>query len=459
MCRSLRLVGGAVALAGCGGHEREVRVSVDTSAPAAEVSERFLSVAVDTAMVVGGTFWDPTGGMGATGDHPVPPYDFARPRLRALAAALAPAYLRIGGTDADKTHIDLSDTPATTPPAGYKWILTRAEWDGAVAFAEDLGYQIVVTLDAGEGPRVNGAWRPDDALPLVRLVAERHDPVALWELGNEVNVYPILLGLSVPASQYAADLATARAMLAQELPGARLAGPASAYWPKVGEVVSYVSDTLAAGGSSLDVVTWHYYPQESRRCPMAVVRATAEGTLDPARLDDVRPWAEQVIAARDHAVPRAEVWLGETGSAQCGGEPGVSDAFAATFWWLDELGLLARRGHRIVVRQSLTGSTYGLLEEGTLNPNPDYWASVLWKRLMGSRVLSVQSGDPLVRAYAHCAPSGGGATLVAVYLGSDGAIEVRLPSDGRVFVATAPSLDSRSLELNGVTLEALSDGT
>src|SRR5262249_3929689 len=161
-------------------------IDVDTSAVIATVDDRFLSVAVDTAELVGGVFWDPAGSSTA---QPVPAYDFTRPRLRSLAGELAPAYLRIAGTDAAKTQIDLSAAPARPPPRGYRGVLTRAEWDGAVDFARALDFQIAFTLNAGPGPRENGAWRPDDARPLVELAASRGDPVALWELGNEINLY------------------------------------------------------------------------------------------------------------------------------------------------------------------------------------------------------------------------------------------------------------------------------
>jgi heparanase 1 len=460
----MRAAAGAALVAACSAAPRTVTVTVDPGAPAAQIDERYLSVAVDTAMLVGGTFWDPNGGTGTTGDYPVPPYDFTRPRLRALAGALAPAYLRLGGTDADRTHVDLSATPATTPPAGYKWVLTKAEWDGAVSFARALDFPILFTMNAGAGPRAGGlAWQPGDVEPLVQLAASRGDPVAVWELGNEVNAYPIVDGLTVTPQQYGADLAAARAMLDRDLPGAKLAGPASAYWPAVGEVVTFLGDALAAGGASLDVVTWHYYPQQSERCPIAVRKAGPEVMLDPAKLDEAVTWAKQVIAARDASAPQAAVWLGETGNAQCGGQPGVSDAFAGTFWWLDQLGALARLGLPVSVRQDLSGSNYGLLDDATLDPNPDYWASLLWRRTIGTRVLAASADDPEVRAYAHCLRGGGGAVLLAMNLSATETLAVRAPAlDGTStdrYLVTAADLGARQVELEGETLTAGADGS
>src|SRR5262249_4361112 len=150
----------------------------------------------------------------------------------------------------------------------------------------DLDYQIAFTLNAGRGPRVAGAWTADNARSLVELATSRGDPVALWELGNEINLY-LLQGGDVPPATYAADLATARAMLDAVAPGQRLAGPSSAYWPRAGEIVPYYAAALAAGATaSLDVITWHYYPTQSERCPFVVLRALPKAMLDPANLDE-----------------------------------------------------------------------------------------------------------------------------------------------------------------------------
>src|SRR5262245_48467177 len=86
-----------------------VALDLANDRPAAEIETRFLSVAVDTAQVVGGEFWAPPGqGEGLLRTHAVDHFDFGQPRLRNLARGLAPAYLRIGGTAADWTVYRLS---------------------------------------------------------------------------------------------------------------------------------------------------------------------------------------------------------------------------------------------------------------------------------------------------------------------------------------------------------------
>ena len=74
--------------------------------------------------------------------------------------------------------------------------------------------------------------------------------------------------------------------------------------------------------------------------------------MDPVNLDEAGHWAGKVNGWRDRYAPGKAVWLGETGNAQYGGEPGLSDAYLGGLWWLDQLGLMARLGQEVVVRQS-----------------------------------------------------------------------------------------------------------
>ncbi len=447
-----------------------VIVDVATANPLARVDARFLSFAVDSSQVAGGKWWsEDLTSQGGTGSVKVPPFDFSRPRLRALAAPLAPAFLRIGGSEADRIFYDLSQTPVTEAPAPYQLVLTHAIWDGLAGFARDLGLTVFFTLNAGPGPRdAAKRWVADNARELVRYAAGRADPVGAWELGNEINAFPLIHGLDyqLTGAAYAADLRTARTMLDAEAPGARLAAPSSAYWPVVGEPNPVMADTLREGGDVLDVITWHYYPQQSERCPVASRPAGVDVMLDPAALDEVDTWAADVEKDRDASAPGKPVWLGETGNAQCGGEPGVSDRFAGTFWWVDQLGRLARRGQPVVVRQTLSGSDYGLLDDTTLTPRPDYWASVLWKRLMGTVVLDASADAALVRAYAHCAVAGAdvpaGAVSLAVLNLSINAVTVSVAGTGRrvdAWVLTAEGLDAREVRLGGTVLAAAADGS
>ena len=126
-------------------------LTIDVSAPVATIDERYLSVAVDTAQVVGGLFWSAEPVAQLIGQERQPVYDFTRPRLRALAAELAPAFLRIGGSDADRVLCDMSENPIAEDdlPEGFEFVLTADQVDGVFEFSQALGFDVMFTLSAG----------------------------------------------------------------------------------------------------------------------------------------------------------------------------------------------------------------------------------------------------------------------------------------------------------------------
>ena len=88
------------------------------------------------------------------------------------------------------------------------------------------------------------------------------------------------------------------------------------------------------------------------------------------------------------ALSRAKsLWITETADAACGGNSWVS-TFLDTFRDLNQLGSMAQRGVDVVMHNTLDASDYGLLDENTLAPRPDYWAALLWRKLMGTTVLN-----------------------------------------------------------------------
>jgi heparanase 1 len=442
--------------------ETTAELSVDTAEVAATIDPRYLSVAVDMAQVVGGRFWSSSGEPEVIGQEEVPEYDFSRFRLRALASHLAPAFLRIGGSDSDRVIYDMTDEPIEQAPEGFEFVLTAAQLDGAFEFAEALDYDVMFTLNAGVGVRDDSdAWTPDMARDLVEYVVGNGYDVTLWELGNEWNVFGFILSLGLQVPQIVADFQAASALVDELDPGSLFGGPSSAYWPTPGEILQEVYEPFmqTGGADTIDVITWHYYPQQSQRCPFRTDPYEPEGILNAAGLDRSIGWAEEVQAVRDVEAPGTPIWLGETGHAQCGGQPDSSDRFEGTFWWLDQLGALARRGHQIVVRQTLSGSNYGLIDDDTLEPRPDYWASVLWRRLMGDRVLDVGRGEvaDAVRVYAHCSyQRPGSVSVLAINLDPENAVRLQiegLRGGKELYLLTADALDSAELLLNGIVLD------
>ena len=141
----------------------------------------------------------------------------------------------------------------------------------------------------------------------------------------------------------------------------------------------------------------------------------------------------------------------------------MSDRFVSSLWWLDQLGLLALHEQKVVVRQALVGANYGLLDDTTLAPRPDYFASLLHKRLMGQAVIDVQrapEADPFLRVYAQCAPVRNGhaaVTVLAINLHEGERSVLKWPHAARhdvdCYQVTAPTLDSRVAFLNGIPMK------
>jgi heparanase len=454
-------------------------VKVDLSKPVATVSKQYLSFAIDLSQVVGGKWWNPNASSTETGSGTVhaPIFDFNRKKLDVLASGLAPAYLSIGGSESDKAYYDLISNPGqpTAPPKGYQSVMTAKEWDDVNGFARRNGLQVTFTLNTGPSARKSdGSWDGTNAAGLLAYSAQHGYPIAVWGLGNELNIFWFVHGLKaqVPIAQYDKDLKAARALVKQYEPEARFAGQGSAFWPVLGEPLSlfygYMPYYLKQSGSLTDHVSWHYYPQQSRRGPIASRRAYPSRLLDPKNLDEAGYWADKVRNWRDLYAPGKPIWLAETGNAQFGGEPGLSDVYLSGLWWMDELGILARKGHEVVVRQTLSGMDYGMINDGDLNPRPDYWNSLMWKHLMGSQVYSVQaSGEnsDRLRVYAQASAADETKSVSVLLINIDPQRDATVSFPGfensgfDVYQVNAPDIFGSKVLLNNNELALTADNT
>ena len=436
----------------------------------AHTSPRYISFAVDLDQVTGGMFWSQT--PNARGSAPVTRYDFRRRRLRLLAQALAPAYLRISGTAANETYYDMSTKPLTSPPAAYKRILTKSEWDGVNDFAEVLGLKVVLGINAGTGPRTAaGKWLPDNARQLLRYTARMRYPLAAVEFGNEPNLFSLVSGMpgSYTAADYVHDLKTFNALRKSIVPHAWLIGPGS-FYNNAGSETPYANQAfgplarqvLPAAGGIYDVLTFHEYPATSARCSGAGSGVPPD-PLAPAYLDGVLRADQSLQTLGRTYDPKAPSWDTEGASASCGGQQGYSNRFEATFWYLNALGLLAQHGLAVFIRQTLSGSDYGLIDDATLQPNPDYWAALLWHRLMGTSILRPQlwHAPARLRVCAACRRDGSGTTLLALNLDRSHPATLTLAhsqAPAQLYLVTAPALLGRRVLLNGRPLQTASNG-
>ena len=112
------------------------------------------------------------------------------------------------------------------------------------------------------------------------------------------------------------------------------------------------------------------------------------------------------------------------------------------------------------MHNTLAASDYGLLDQNTFNPRPNYWASVLWHKLMGTTVLDPQvSIAPNTYVYAQClAGRAGGVTLLIINADRQRSFDLDLPTASVRYTLTAKRLEDTTVELNGKPLRLKSSG-
>jgi heparanase len=451
-----------------------------------QVDERFQSYNIEMIEVTGGRFWAPykqaasapadtsqptPGGMPASLYRYRPPLDLANRQLRKLASALGPAYMRVSGTWANTTFFQDSDEAAPAkPPAGFNGILTRAQSRGVVDFAHAVDAELVTSFAVSTGVRdASGVWTPVEADKILRFTRSIGGNIAAAEMFNEPT-FAVIGGApkGYDAAAYGRDAQAFHAYLKKAAPEIEILGPGSigegqSLGPAPGMQLLHSEDMLKAQGpGQLDVFSYHFYPAVSQRC--ARMGAAAAGTTPEAALSDewlARTDREEAFyaALRDRFAPGKPIWLTETGEAACGGDPWAPD-FIDTFRYLSQLGSLAQRGVKVVIHNTLNASDYGLIDEDTLKPRPDYWAAVLWSRLMGTTVLdpgaTQQSG---LHLYAHCLRDHpGGVAVLAINADRTNAKEIALPSAAEQYRLTSADLMSPTIQLNGVELNLTADG-
>jgi len=466
-----------------------IRVTPSTMPKLGTVDSRFVSYNVEMVEVTGGRFWKPYKSAAAVATPPVPPsqgnqqvgmdttrfqyrppIDLANPKLRKLAAALGPSYIRVSGSWANSTYFQNDDNPVpVAPPKGFGGVLTRAEWKDVIDFARAVNDQIVTSFAISPGVRdADGVWTSGQAKAFLDYTKSIRGSIAATEFMNEPT-FPGPGGAPAgyDAAAFAKDVKLFEPFLRRESPKTVYLGPGSV--GGVGEGVPRpagagmgiklvgTEDIMKGTGPAFDAFSYHFYGGVSRRC---MGNTTAYKALTATWLDFSGTVADFYGKIRDQYLPGKPLWLTETAEAACGGDP-LAGQFVDTFRYLNQLGSLAQKGVVSVMHNTLASSDYGLLDEDTLEPRPDYWAALLWKRTMGDVVLDpgVPKTESL-RIYAHCSKDGkGGVTLVALNIDTKHELMLALPVSAERLTLTSPDLTSTTVMLNGRELKTESDGS
>ncbi len=383
-----------------------------------------------------------------------------------------PLVLRVGGDSADHALWDPTQAPlpAWAFPVAPRWLRQ------AGALVRSTRVRLILDLNLiTDTPAAAAQWAraAEAGLP-------RHS-IEAFEIGNEPDIYSRAVWMAMTGSQrldgepqprtvaggslparlsagdYVRDFRAYARALGQVAPHTILAGPALANPDRHGR---WVTTLIDGARRSVGMVTIHRYPYAG--CPGrrdTRSYATIGHVLSPAAATGMAQALRPLIgAAHDAGVP---LRLTELNSVNCGGLPGVSDAFATALWAPDALFSLLRAGAdgvNLHVRADAVNAPFALDETG-LHARPLLYGLILFARALGPHAQLVRLRSHLSRPanLAAWAVRVGqpGAAFLHVLLEDKGRraerVSLQLPGAGSASVQrlVAPSARART----GVTLD------
>ncbi|XP_010636823.1 inactive heparanase-2 isoform X1 [Fukomys damarensis] len=354
-------------------------------------------------------------------------------------------------------------------------ILTARSLDKLYNFADCSGLHLIFALNAlRRNP--NNSWNSSSALSLLKYSASKKYNIS-WELGNEPNNYRTMHGRAVNGSQLGKDYIQLKSLL-QPI---RIYSRASLYGPNIGRprknVIALLDGFMKVAGSTVDAVTWQHCYIDGR-----VVKVM--DFLKTRLLDTLSDQIRKIQKVVNAYTPGKKIWLEGVVTTSAGGTNNLSDSYAAGLLWLNTLGMLASQGIDVVIRHSFFDHGYNHLVDQNFNPLPDYWLSLLYKRLIGPKVLAVyvaglqrkpRPGRVIrdkLRIYAHCTNHHnhnyvrGSITLFIINLHRSrkkiklaGTLRDKLVHQYLLQPYGQEGLKSKSVQLNGQPLVMVDDGT
>lgn len=456
-----------------------VKLSAEGLNPIRSIDERLVSYNVEMTEVTGGTFWKAYSDAQVDGTEafpPIPdwrdmaklmqwydPIDLYNPRLRKLAKELGTAWVRVSGTWANKTYYDFDGRCGGKAPEGFQSVLTKEQWVGVLDFVKAVDGKLLVSV--ANCPGIHEACEPfpvEQVELLFSFSKEYGVPISAAEFTNEPNMMAMSgLPQGYTAADHARDHAIFGAWLKENYPECIFVGPCTcgdinlAKKMGGGGIASALhavttEDLLGDYPVKLDAFSYHYYNGISERGAAMGGHWPAEAALTEDYLEMAGSCARAYAPRRDRFVPGGQMWVTESGDAGCGG-----NTWASTYLdvprTLNELAEFATITDGVICHNTLASSDYGFLKHGTFEPRPNYFAVLLWNRLMGKTVY--ETGEAIregAHVFAHSRKDGKEGLVYLIINNSAEATTLELPKAAEVYALTGNGkLRSRTMCLNG----------
>ncbi|GER38612.1 heparanase 1-like protein, partial [Striga asiatica] len=400
----------------------DAKISIDTSTKIADTDDPYICATID--------LWPPEKcnyNRCPWGSSSALNLNLSHPFLNNAIRAFKKLRVRVGGSLQDQVVYNVGELtspchPFKTQKGGLfgfsKGCLQMERWDELNKFFNRTGVIVTFGLNALYGRhRIHnnknvwgGTWDSSNARDFITYTLSRGYHIDSWEFA------------SVGAEQYGKDAIRLNDMLnnlyANFSPksAARLIAPSGFFDKK------WYGDLLKASGpKAVDILSYHLYtlgPGNDGN--------TVNKILNPDHLDEASRIFSMITSTIQSNGPWASAWVGESGGA-----------FNNGIW----IKLQWRLSFK--PKQTLIGGFYGLLDKTTFVPNPDYYSllltyraceanisALLWHRLMGKAVLSVNSNSSkYLRAYAHCAKERLSIAVLLINLSNQTTYNVEVQSD------------------------------
>lgn len=473
-----------------------ITLSPETLKPLRSVDRRLMSYNVEMTEVTGGTFWKAYTQAQIDGTEPFrlnaggltdftamadlmqyyPPIDLSDPKLIALTKELGSAWIRVSGSWATKTYYDFDGTTNGKPPKGYASVLTKEQWIGVLEFVKAVNGKLLISVSNCAGDHPDGG--PLDLTQTQKIFNFSHEygvDIDAAEFMNEPNMLEMSgAPKGYTPQDYVRDQDIFNAWVRENYPKCLIVGPCSLGDGAMGKVdaksagagigsmmqIVTTDDLMNGSKVALDVFSYHYYNGVSERlAPMMPgahwdgSEAHTEAYLAVAPLN-----ARAYAPIRDKYVPGGQMWVTESGDAGGGGDTWAS-TYLDVLRTLNELGSFAAITDGIIFHNTLASSDYGFLKHGTFDPRPNYFAVLLWNRLMGTTVYDCSNPNcEGAHLYCHSRKDG---KEGCVYLVMNNSLEedtvVELPKDAEVYMLGAEFIRAATMQLNGKELRLTDD--
>ena len=263
---------------------------------------------------------------------------------------------------------------------------------------------------------------------------------------------------------YIRDQELFHAWVKANYPDTILVGPCTVDTMKMGDMSSAgvgaafgttcSTDDLLTGAVIMpQIFSYHYYNGISERLAAVMPQAhwPAEMATSEAYLAMAGLAARGAVPYRDKYVPGGQMWVTESGDAGGGGDTWAS-TYLDVIRTLNELGEFCTITDGVIFHNTLASSDYGFLDHHDYSPRPNYFAALLWTRLMGHTVYA--SGIAITEGahvYCHSRKDGkDGCVYLVINNSKTDATTVELPKEAvRYTLAGKDGIRSRVMTLNG----------